>query len=281
MPKRARSARYGTGGRKVRRSVKKTYRKKSAFARRKSFSQKRAPVTECKKKEVEPVAPVTVCTEAARSIGYGSDSAVEDFAYVPETWASMKRGFNEDEMIGRDLFLKWLHVKIRLKYNHSKMQEFTYRTRLRAIHGWVMLPGCVVDESTSNNTDYEQEVKTVLKNEMNKVLSGPDKSKIRILSDRIITRGTMSTIDSAGKVNLPRRSQDLHFKWAPMRKIRYDQALYNVADTYTPDPSVGQWIPFYVLWEQSPAEAPTGGGSMAAADMTFFQKREEMYFTDS
>lgn len=278
MPKRRRS---GTGARKRPRSRRLSYRKKSAFSRRKSFSKKRAPVVECKKKEVEPGPPASVCTVATRSVPYGTLNGIEDFAYVPETWIKMTRGFNEDEMVGRDLFLKWLHVKIRLNYNHPKMLSWIYRTRVRVIHGWVMLPGCVVDDESTNNTDYEEEVKTVLKNEMNKVLSGPDKTKIRILSDRMLTRGTFSTIDSGGAVNVPRRSQDLHLKWSPMRKIRYDQPVYGEANNFLPDPSVGLWIPFYCLWDQSSGEAPAGGGDVAAADMTHYQKREEMYFSDS
>lgn len=281
MPKRARSARYGSGGSKKARRARPrvTYRKKSAFRRRKSFSAKRAPVTECKKKEIEPTTPIQVNTSAT-DIPSGTVSTIKNFVYIPDVWATMKRGFNPDEMVGQDMFLKWLHVKVRLNFGQNGMLNLTTRVRVRAIHGWIMLPGCVVDEG--DNTDYLNEAKNVLSQEMDKILSGPDKTKIRILSDRTITRNPMAVIDSGGTVQLPKRSQDLHFKWAPMRKIRYSQAKTGVADTYIPDPTVGLWIPFYVLWDQSSGEAPLAPPTLfKPSNGAYYQKREEMYFTDS
>ena len=53
-----------------------------------------------------------------------------------------------------------------------------------------MLPGCV--DADGLNTSYIQETQNVLKQEMEKILSGPDKTKIRILSDRIITRSPVA-----------------------------------------------------------------------------------------
>jgi hypothetical protein len=108
------------------------------------------------------------------------------FISIPTTWATMTRGFNEDEMTGRDIFLKWLHVKRRLSWSTEKMTEWNYRVRCRCVHGWVMLPGCT--PVTGQNTDHVAEVTNVLKEEFSKVLAGPDKTKVRILSDRIVTR---------------------------------------------------------------------------------------------
>ena len=288
MPKRGRSA----GGQrpKRRRTTRTLYRKKSAFARRKSFSKKRAPVTECKKKEIPPAAALaTVCNEPTRTVNYQTMSNIEDFTYVPTTWLSMKRGFNESEMVGRDIFLKWLHVKHRLSWSNVQNQQWKYRVRVRVMHGWIMLPGCVPDGTPGSpeyKTDYLQEVKNVLKVEMSKVLAGPDKTKVRILSDRMVTRGgSFSAIDSGGTVIVPRRSHDIHFKWSPMRKIRYDQAVYGEPATFRPEPSVGQWIPFYALWDQSASEAPDGDSGtppkQTIYDMAQKYTREEMYFTDS
>ena len=50
-----------------------------------------------------------------------------------------------------------------------------------------------------------------------------------------------------------------------------------------PDPTVGQWIPFYFLWDQSASQAPDDGTDkfQLNTEMAHFQKREMMYYTDS
>lgn len=264
---------------KRRRPVRRVYRKVSPFRKRRAKSKARAPLVECKKKEVEPTTVSQVSTSSA-DVTSGTVATIKNFVQIPKTWSSMKRGFNQDEMVGQDLFLKWLHVKVRLNFAQNGMLNLKTRVRVRCIHGWVMLPGCVDD--AGSNTDYYQEVKNVLGQEMDKVLAGPDKTKIRILSDRIITRSPVAVINSQGGVQLPKRSEDLHFKWAPMRKIRYSQPKIGQADTYIPDPTVGLWIPFYVLWDQSSGEAPLAPPTIfKPVDGVYQQTREEMYYTDS
>ena len=261
-----------------------TIRKKGAFANRKNLTAQRAPLVECKKKEIEPTTPSQEYT-LATSIPYGTVAPASAFVRVPDVWKEMQRGTDADQMVGRDMFLKWLHVKKRLSFAHLGMLNFPYRVRVRCIHGWVMLPGFTPEEG--ENTDYLQEVKNVIDQEFSKVLAGPDKSKVRVLSDRTITRGTYSVIDGQANVQVPRRSEDLHFKWSPMRKVRYDQ--YKVGTdpkVYIPEPTAGLWIPFYICWDQSSGEAPGSsgggdGGEVKPTETVFTQRREEMYFTDS
>jgi len=279
MPKRARTSRRGSGGSKrSRRSV--TYRKKSPFRKRKALSKKRAPLVECKKKEIPPAATPSQVNTSAATTNSGTVASIRDFTRIPDAWASMQRGFDQDQMVGQDLFLKWLHVKVRLNFGQLGMLNLKTRVRVRALHGWIMLPGCT---TAGTNTDYLGEVKNVLGAEMDKILAGPDKTKIRILSDRIITRFPQAVIDSGGAVQMPKRSEDLHFKWSPMRKIRYSQVKTSgPANTYIPDPTVGLWIPFYVLWDQSSGEAPAAPiTQFKPSDGVYFQTREEMYYTDS
>ncbi len=259
-----------------------TIRKKGAFANRKKVSAQRAPLVECKKKEIEPVDPATDYQSDGSPIPYGVVPVASAFVQVPEVWQKMQRGIDPDQMVGRDLFLKWLHVKKRLSFAHIGMLEFPYRVRVRCIHGWVMLPGFT--PAAGDNTDYEQEVRNVIDQEFSKILAGPDKSKVRVLSDRTITRGTYSVIDGQANVQVPRRSEDLHFKWSPMRKVRYDQELKGSnPKEFLPEPTAGLWIPFYMCWDQSTGEAPvlSPNGSLKAEDTVRSQKREEMYFTDS
>lgn len=272
---------YASRSSRRRPARRRTYRKKSAFKSRKSFSAKRAPVTECKKKEIEPVAAAPINQEPTRVGAQGTMFPVGDYVKVPATWATMKRGFNEDEMTGRDMFLKWLHVKTRLSWSHEFMQKWAYRVRVRCVHGWVMLPGCTPEEG--ENTDHLAEAKRVIEEEFSKVLAGPDKTKIRILSDTTITRGTFTTIQSDGTVNVPRVDMDLHHKWSPFRKIRYDQPAKGLDDTFIPDPTVGLWIPFYFHWDQTLSQAPTIASpvTIPASNFTKGIYREEMYFTDS
>lgn len=290
MPKRARASTYGSGGKKKARTRRRcVYRKRSAFKRRKSFSAKRAPVTECKKKEVEPEPSASAVNGSNTEYPQGTLMPIYEgptsgsFISIPATWAKMKRGFNEDEMTGRDIFLKWLHVKRRLSWNTTKMTQWNYRIRCRCVHGWVMLPGCTPE--AGENTDHMAEVANILKEEFSKVLAGPDKTKVRILSDRMVTRDPNFALQADGKTLAPRRSFDLHYKWAPMRKIRYDQPEKDDATNsiFLPEPSAGLWIPFHFEWDQSNAEAPVLGTAPKVKPQDFVHAltREEMYFTDS
>ena len=77
-----------------------------------------------------------------------------------------------------------------------------------------------------------------------------------------------------------RKKIRLNFKWAPMRKIRYDEAKTMVADTYLPEPVMGQWIPFWCIWDQSGLNV-TDVTELNVSNQPSFIHREVMYFTDA
>ena len=89
------------------------------------------------------MAPATDYVSDGSPIPYGTVPAASAFVKVPDVWQSMQRGTDPDQMVGRDMFLKWLHVKKRLSFAHEGMMKFPYRVRVRCVHGWVMLPGYI------------------------------------------------------------------------------------------------------------------------------------------
>lgn len=279
MPKRARSGKFGSGGSKrTRRPARSRMRKKSAFRNRRTKTKARAPLVECKKKEVDNTASAIPLTFSDITSSENS-VPVEEFTYVPQPWLTMVRGVGNENMIGRDLFLKWLHVKVRLTMPAS----FDGRFRFRIMHGWIMLPGCEPERNDQGviiqNTDYLGETRKVMAEEFRKLLEGPDKTKIRMLGDKWYTPRVYKTVDKPSSIVNPIQPIDLHFKWSPMRKVRYDQKLKSATSDigpYMPDPARGLWVPFYTLWDQSYLSAPA-----ISSSHTKMISRQTMYFTDS
>jgi hypothetical protein len=238
---------------------------------------------ECKKKEIVPVNPLPLDGRDEALTGNTSLVSIDSFSFVPDVWTSMTLGVQKDEMVGRDMCLKYLHVKMRITFPAA--YGVTAPGYFRVMHGWVKMPGCPTPEDdTKNTTDrFKTDVDVILKREFSKVLEGPDRSVVQLISDRMITRKGVNT-DGAAK-SVSRMPIDLHFKWAPNRVIRYDTKLYggNLLDRI-PTATNGLWIPFYVVWQQTNTlMSSTEAGSPAVKwnMLSSYQKRETMYFTDS
>ena len=259
-------------------------RRRTATVYRKRKSAARAPLVECKHKEIEPPTVPVFMSDMTERGPYsiipidqdnGGDASKKSYIHIPATWNKMTRGLNDDQMVGKDLFAKWLHVKVRVSFNHST--SLFGRMRLRVMHGWVMLPGCVPDGG--ENTNFLGDATKILKEEFGKILAGPDKTKVRLLSDRWLTRSPITGIDAVASVKTSRLPMDYHFKWSPMRKIRYDQEDVDVSGRFFPSPNEGLWIPFWCIWDQSSQQAASGyiPGTVGPQQ----QVREDFYYTDS
>lgn len=180
---------------------------------------------------------------------------IDHFSKVPHVWTYMTRGVNSDEMVGRDICLKYLHIKMRITFPQAVAIPAT--PYFRVMHGWVMMPGCPRPEDGSGNTveSFKTDVDIILKREFAKVLEGPDRSIVRLLSDKVITRKGVNTIGTA--TSMQRLPIDLHFKWAPNRVMRYDSKLHSgTTQEFIPDTTKGLWIPFYVVWQQTKLHNP-------------------------
>lgn len=264
---------------RTRRPVKRKLFKKRRYTKPRSALRPRKVKQECKKKELAPSDPLPL---DGRSTQINTSLVpITQFSKVPDVWTSMTRGVNQDEMVGRDMCLKYLHVKMRITFPAAELLPWT--PYFRVMHGWVKMPGCPRPADGSGNTTaaFKNDVDVILAREFGKVLEGPDKSIVRVLSDKIISRKGVNTNGTA--VAMQRMPIDLHFKWAPNRVIRYDTKLYGggVLD-YIPDITAGLWIPWYAVWQQTNTLA---AGSFTV-DMTWNklssqQTREIMYFTDS
>lgn len=259
---------------KKRRSTR--YKKRSALRPRKVKQ-------ECKKKEIEPVSPLPLDGRSEALQGNTTLVPIDTFSAVPAVWTSMTLGVQKDEMTGRDMCLKYLHVKMRITFPAAGL--VTSPAYFRVMHGWVKMPGCPTPEDDVKNvtTRFKTDVDVILKREFSKVLEGPDRSVVQLLSDRMITRKGVNA--DGGGTGMSRMPIDLHFKWAPNRVIRYDTKLYGggLLDRI-PTVTNGLWIPFYVVWQQTNtlmSSSEAGSPSIKWNILSSYQKRETMYFTDS
>ena len=166
MAKRKRTSTATRRGRtRQRTSRKRAARPRRSTARsRKAKSRARAPITETKQKVIENVVVASATNLKHPYVGTATQALpVDTNLYIPPTWASMKRGFNPDEMTGRDLFMKWLTVKVDLRF--TKCHLIPSVLSYRIMHGWCLLPACLTEEGSSANADYKQMVTNVLEHE--------------------------------------------------------------------------------------------------------------------
>ena len=180
----AKRKRTGTATRRGRPHARVPRRKRAAKPRRstarsrKAKSRARAPITETKQKVIENVVMASATPLKFPYVGTSTMALpVDTNLYIPPTWETMKRGFNADEMTGRDLFLKWITVKADLRFN--KMTKIDSVLSYRIMHGWCLLPGCLTEEGSSANTDFKQTVTNVLETELNKPLQSYDRKRVR------------------------------------------------------------------------------------------------------
>jgi hypothetical protein len=173
---------------------------------------------ECKKKEIAPADPLPLNSDSAPMTD--DLQSIIKFSKIPQTWVRMTRGVNQDQLIGQDCCIKYIHVKQRITF--PNMKEIELIPYLRVMHGWVKMSGAALpaDGATNVPASFNTSVDTVLAREFGKILEGPDKSVVRLLSDRIIHRKGILL----GDKNLQRLPIDLHFKWAPNRVTRYSTA---------------------------------------------------------
>ena len=262
--------------RSTRRPVKRRLYKRRRTARRRSSLRPRMVKQEMKKKEIAPTDALPLNSDATAMTN--TLQSIIKFSKVPETWVRMTRGVNQDQLIGQDCCIKYIHVKQRITF--PNMKEIELIPYFRVMHGWVKMSGAALpaDGATNTAASFNATVDTVLAREFSKVLEGPDRSVVRVLSDKVITRKGILL----GDKNLQRLPIDLHFKWAPNRVTRYSTAEYGNVGDFLPTATDGLWIPWYAVWDQTntflSGSVPSGYTFNALASQ---QTRETLYFTDS
>lgn len=223
---------------------------------------------------------------------------VTNYVNVPTTWKTMTRGVDPDQIVGQDIFAKWLNVKLAINYN--LMDHISVPSRIRLLWGWCKItPGQYETPlSDHSNTDYEAGVRTVLAQVFDKPLNHNDKTQLQLLGDEIITKQGANIINenSSGSQNeqeVIRSQVERHLKWSPMRKIRYnepeleDHAGEKVPSTtvFLPEVAGGLWVPFYCLWDQTELFCDSSTGSTSYGNATTHRPRycfrEDFYYTDA
>lgn len=225
-------------------------------------------------------------------------SKVTNYVNVPDTWKTMTRGVDPDQIVGQDIFAKWLNVKLAI--NYSLMNHLSVQSRIRLLWGWCKItPGQYETPiSEHSNTDYEAGVRTVLAQVFEKPLNHNDKTQLQLLGDEILVPFNNNIVNenetaSGDEQQVQRKQVERHLKWSPMRKIRYnepeleDHAGEKVPSTtvFLPEVAGGLWVPFYCMWDQTElyCDESTGATSYGARDThrPRYCFREDFYYTDA
>ena len=184
---------------------------------------------------------------------------------VPIAYTQLQRGYNDNEMIGRSIFSKYLTVK--LEFDMNSLSANTKPVEIVLRWGWVTArmneneattPGALATTQANIVTHVTQQVSKILQN---KLEFSPKLEGVRVLGQHRLRQFTHdSFVDD--KVALQYKT----ITWKPMRKVTYTTGATNTAlsqsNTQFPNRS---WIPFiavHAVGVETATTAPTMASAM-------------------
>jgi hypothetical protein len=184
---------------------------------------------------------------------------------VPIAYTQIERGINDNQMIGRSIFSKYLTVK--LEFDMNPLAANTHPVELVLRWGWVTArmnenaattPGSAAVTQANIVTHVTQQVSKILQN---KLEFSPKLEGVKVLGQHRLRQFTNdSFVDD--KVALQFKT----ITWKPMRKVTYTTGANNTAlsqsNTQFPNRS---WIPFisvHAVGVATAESAPTMASAM-------------------
>lgn len=318
MPKMRGGRRSNSRGTPYRR--KRTPAPRRAKIVRKKKASVRAPLVECKIRECQGTVDLHVSSlhydpSVMSDHDHGGDMSGTRIStlIIPHSFQFMERGLKPNEMVGNDVFSKWVRMNVQVDYSqcHGYQGPITYQV----IQGWckeplnpttaVMKPlnnGCTQPEvvEVRDKTLCEAHVKKIMDKAYADPLMFGNGTDIKIIKrTRVVAKPTFAgVVAGAGAGAAPhqtfiRPNKLMKFKWTPMRKIQYEPHHANPTGTINTPSYVaghdyfacwsGNWIPFVYFQP----EMQHLGGAGAAGSTTVIDKTpivryvDRHYFTDS
>lgn len=279
---------------------------------KKNFQKRRNPFVENKirnEKEftskLDPTRDLTIVSNFPDPTNYkyiGVDDAYTTLLPIP--FYHMNRGLANNEMIGNNIYAKYLKTKISFLAPHGA-NMIDYPTQLYCIHGWVTQPfaatvNTVPTISAAKFTDVRTHVHQYVKeyfDERKDTLDFPQKREqhIKFLGYRkILTNKNKEIPVQGGGAGSSGNSTfgalapiNISCKWDIMRKVHYEKganntalgstSTYPMADFNYPNNS---WLPFIVVFQPQFASVP-GHPSPSVNDLWRVAYNTQMWYSDS
>jgi len=251
-----------------------TYKATSTKAQRKIQSALRSPLVEQKRNEIYSLTPSPLFTDALSTT-----------LWIPNSWEFMEQGVENNEMIGVQLFSKWLTAKMLVDF--TALREYSAPYQLRVVQGYCKLPPNpdFTEIGTWRDSDLQTHTLSVVKEEFTSILHQADKSRVKILKDFTINPSvnvaqvpTSGTPPTTFVTMNHRKNRVLDFKWTMMRKIKYQS--YDNAGTPKMSPLRDVWIPF-VFFIRDPLSQKKSGGAAQPVPSPDISMSQKHYYTDA
>ena len=248
--------------------------KKGAYkpARKKQMVRRRAPIVETKKKVSHGISTVIMNprTGAGTDVNPYNRDVINPFLTV-EPFLEMFQGLDEDQMVGRSIFAKYLKLKGRVIMPVGN-QSITYPLNIKVVHGWLKIPFNRNSETTPVDhavvlTDLEAYIKKGMESGHAYLGEGrlQDKLEFRDKTPLVYTASTQSLrmpnrdnqlnalqsirLNQNGTTQIVGSNSDINFscKWTPMRKIHYEKGavVTGKGNYYYPNHS---WLPYVFVY---------------------------------
>lgn len=224
--------------------------------------------------------------------------------FLPVPFYHMNRGLNNNEMIGNNIFVKYLKSKLQF-LAPSGANLIDYPSNLYLIHGWITQPFAATDNTVPSiaNTTYPNllsHITAYLKeyfDERKDTLEFPRKREqhIKFLGYRkILTDKNKNIPVQGGGAGMSSNSTfgaiapiNMSCKWDIMKKVHYEKGTsnanlgnpvtYPMAEFNYPNTS---WLPFVCVYNPQFASTP-GYPSPSASDLWRVAENSQMWYQDS
>lgn len=273
-----------------------TTRRRAAYKKnaKKAFMIKRAPLVETKKCELQDIVGDEIGDfEIPETLGFKqvvNDTNVHYF--VPYNYYSMTQGTAQHQMLGNDIFCKYLNMKIAIRFPQGANTNTNNHYEL--YWGWVKNSPCPNGLTNPKLGQYNANIV----NAHVIAMTGPffnakgdrlkwrpkDDKNLKIIGKKKVRPdlrySTVAPLTNSGAPptdgNLP--DYETQVSWKPMRKIKYE--LGNI--TGTPAYCLTQeWIPFCCLYMPFNVDGSASDPSSTQQVPPKVGYNTIMYFTDS
>lgn len=250
------------------------YKSSSTKAQRKIQSALRSPLVEQKRNEIYSLTPVDLY-----------DTADSSTLWIPNSWEFMEQGVENNQLLGVQLFSKWLTAKMLLDF--TTLREYSAPYQLRIVQGYCKLPPnpTLTEIGTWRADDLQTHTLSIVKEEFTSILHQADKSRVKVLKDFTLNPGvTVAQVPTSGTPPTTfvtmnhRKNRVLDFKWTMMRKIKYQS--YDNAGSPKMSPLRDVWIPF-VFFLRDPLNQKKSAGDPQVVPSPLISMTQKHYYTDA
>lgn len=250
------------------------YKASSTKAQRKIQSALRSPLVEQKRNEIYSLTPSALFTDALSTT-----------LWIPNSWEFMSQGTEQNEIIGVQIFSKWLTAKMLVDFEPLRGYSAPYQ--LRVVQGYCKMPPNpdLTEVGSWRAADLQTHTLSIVKEEFTSILHQADKSRVKILKDFTLNPTvTVAQIPTSGTPPTTwvtmnhRKNRVLDFKWTMMRKIKYTSYDNNGDPQMSPLRNV--WIPF-VFFIRDPLLQLESDSETNPVPSPFISMSQKHYFTDA